>query len=116
MNDLSETTAIVVGASRGLGRGIATSFARAGAPVIAVARDKAALAELSAGIETIQPEVADATDATVAGSLLDRYQPQTVIVVAGATPAMRPLQDHSWETFSINWHADVRIAFNWVRE
>jgi 5,10-methylene-tetrahydrofolate dehydrogenase/methenyl tetrahydrofolate cyclohydrolase len=32
MNDLSGTTTIVVGASRGLGRGIATAFAEAGAP------------------------------------------------------------------------------------
>ena len=44
----SEQTTIVVGASRGLGRGIATAFAQAGAPVIAVARTQAALAELAA--------------------------------------------------------------------
>ncbi len=37
-SDLSEMTTIVVGASRGLGRGITTAFAEAGAPVIAVAR------------------------------------------------------------------------------
>lgn len=29
---------------------------------------------------------------------------------------MRPLQNHTWETFSVNWHTDVRIAFHWVRE
>jgi NAD(P)-dependent dehydrogenase (short-subunit alcohol dehydrogenase family) len=28
---------------------------------------------------------------------------------------MRPLQDQTWETFSVNWHADVKIAFAWVR-
>ena len=44
---LSDKTTIVVGASRGLGRGIATAFAQAGAPVIAVARNAAALAELA---------------------------------------------------------------------
>jgi 3-oxoacyl-[acyl-carrier protein] reductase len=33
MSDLSNTTTIVVGASRGLGRGIATAFAEGGAPV-----------------------------------------------------------------------------------
>ena len=38
-----EKTMIVVGASRGLGRGIATAFAQAGAPVVAVARTAAPL-------------------------------------------------------------------------
>jgi NAD(P)-dependent dehydrogenase (short-subunit alcohol dehydrogenase family) len=111
--DLAGKTTIVVGASRGLGRGIATAFAEAGAPVVAVARTAAALAELGT---TIQLEVADAGDATVAADLLDRYEPEVVILVAGAGPHMRPLQQHTWETFSVNWHTDVRIAFHWLRE
>ena len=45
--DLSDRTTMVVGASRGLGRGIAAAFADAGAPVIAVARSAAPLAELA---------------------------------------------------------------------
>jgi 3-oxoacyl-[acyl-carrier protein] reductase len=116
MSDLSNKTTIVVGASRGLGRGIATAFAEAGAPVVAVSRTEAAFPEPANGAGTIQPEVADAGDATVAGSLLDRYEPQTIILVAGATPHMVPLQEQTWETFSVNWEADVRIAFHWLRE
>lgn len=115
-SDLSGRTTIVVGASRGLGRGIATAFAEAGTRIIAVARTAEALAELANGVGTIQPEVADARDATVAGLLLDRYEPETVILVAGASPLMRPLQHQTWETFSVNWHTDVRIAFHWLRE
>jgi len=116
MSDLSGKTTIVVGASRGLGRGIATAFVEAGAPVVAVARTASAFAELTKGAGTIQPEVADAGDATVPGSLLDRYEPEVVILVAGASPLMRPLQHQTWETFSVNWHTDVRIAFHWLRE
>jgi NAD(P)-dependent dehydrogenase (short-subunit alcohol dehydrogenase family) len=116
MSDLSGKTTIVVGASRGLGRGIATAFAEAGAPVVAVARTAAALNELAKSAGTIQPEVADAGDATVPGGLLDRYEPDVLILVAGASPLMRPLQHQTWETFSVNWHTDVRIAFNWLRE
>ena len=41
MNSLSGKTAMVVGASRGLGRGIAQAFSTSGASVIAVARDEA---------------------------------------------------------------------------
>ncbi len=116
MSDLPSRTTIVVGASRGLGRGIATAFAEAGAPVVAVSRTVTAFPEPANGAGTIQPEIADAGDATVAGSLLDRYEPQAVILVAGASPHMRPLQQQTWETFSVNWHTDVRIAFHWLRE
>src|SRR6266571_2274600 len=116
MSDLPSRTTIVVGASRGLGRGIATAFAEAGAPVVAVSRTVTAFPEPANGAGTIQPELADAGDATVAGSLLDRYQPEAVILVAGASPLMRPLQHQTWETFSVNWHTDVRITFHWLRE
>ena len=114
MNDLSGKTTIVVGASRGLGRGIATAFAKAGAHVVAVSRTAPVFPE--PGPDAIQSETADAADATVAGRLFARYEPQIVILVAGATPYMRPLQQHTWETFSVNWHTDVRIAFYWLRE
>jgi len=116
MSDLPGRTTIVVGASRGLGRGIATAFAGAGAPVVAVSRTAAAFPEPASGAGTIRPEIADAGDATVAASLLDRYEPMAVILVAGASPHMRPLQQQTWETFSVNWHADVRITFHWLRE
>jgi NAD(P)-dependent dehydrogenase (short-subunit alcohol dehydrogenase family) len=116
MSDLSGRTTVVVGASRGLGRGIAHAFAEAGAPVVAVARTAPALAELAASGGDIRTEVADAADATVAGRLLDQYEPEVLILVAGANPEMRPLQHQTWETFSVNWNTDVKIAFNWLRE
>src|SRR5436309_15825415 len=97
INELSDKTTIVVGASRGLGHGIATTLAHAGAPVIAVARSAPARAELAGSVGSIQPEVADAADPSVAGSLLDRYEPQAVILVAGASPLMRPLQHQTWD-------------------
>jgi hypothetical protein len=28
----------------------------------------------------------------------------------------RGLQDHTWDTFSVNWNTDVRIAFEWIRQ
>lgn len=115
MNDLSETATMVLGASRGLGRGIATAFAEAGAPVIAVSRTAVQFPE-SANGAAVQPEIADAGDATVAARLLDRYEPKALILVAGASVHMRPLQQQTWETFSVNWLTDVRISFHWLRE
>lgn len=102
MSDLSGRTAIVVGASRGLGRGVASGLTDAGASVIGVSRTSASFVS----------EVADAGDESVATNLLDRHDPSIVVVVAGATPVTRPLQEHTWETFSVNWNADVRIAFH----
>ena len=116
MSVLSGKTTIVVGASRGLGRGVATAFAEAGAPVVAVSRSAAEFPELGGGTGTIQPEIADAGDATAAARLLDRHEPEVVILVAGASPHMRPLHQQTWETFSVNWQTDVRVTFHWVRE
>src|SRR4029453_10177417 len=115
MSDLSGRTTLVVGASRGLGRGIARAFAEAGAPVVAVARSGPALAELATGAN-ITTEVADAADAAAAPSVRARHEPEVLILVAGANPVMRPLQHQTWEGFSVNWHADVKIAFSWLRE
>ena len=53
MSERSRGTTMVVGASHGLGRGIATAFAEAGAPVVAVSRTAAAFAEPSNGAGAI---------------------------------------------------------------
>jgi 3-oxoacyl-[acyl-carrier protein] reductase len=115
-NELSGKTTMIVGASRGMGRGITTALAHAAVPVVAVSRTATAFPEPTGGAGTIQAEIADAGDPTVAARLLDRYEPEVVILVAGASPHMRPLQQQTWETFSVNWETDVRIAFHWVRE
>jgi 3-oxoacyl-[acyl-carrier protein] reductase len=115
-SELSGKTTMVVGASRGLGRGVATAFAEAGAPVVAVSRSAAEFPDPASGSGAIHAEVADAGDPTVAASLLDRYEPEVIVLVAGATPHMRPLHEQTWETFAVNWETDVRIAFQWLRE
>src|SRR3954452_6714829 len=106
---------IVVGAARGLGRGIAEALAADAGPVVAVARHRAALDDLAAGTPDVVPESLDAADATAAARLLRAYDPAMVILVAGASPTMARLQDQTWETFSANWDADVQITFHWIR-
>jgi 3-oxoacyl-[acyl-carrier protein] reductase len=113
---LAGRTAIVVGASRGLGLGIVTGFAAAGANVVAVSRTMPATVAPAGAAENIRWESADAGEATVAARLIDRYDPDIVVLVAGATPHMRSLQQQTWDTFSIHWQTDVRIAFHWLRE
>lgn len=116
MTTPANKTAIVVGASRGLGRGIATVLAETGRPVIAVARSADTLAELADQNANIRAEAADATDPAAAQRLIGEHRPGSLVLVAGAVPQVLPLQEQTWETFSTNWNADVRIAFEWVRE
>jgi NAD(P)-dependent dehydrogenase (short-subunit alcohol dehydrogenase family) len=101
-NTLTGSTAIVTGASRGFGRGIAAALTAAGAHVIGVAR--------SGGTVT-----ADAADPATAQRLIDEYQPRTVVLCAGAAPQMSPLHEQTWESFSQNWNVDVAQAFHWSR-
>jgi NAD(P)-dependent dehydrogenase (short-subunit alcohol dehydrogenase family) len=109
-------TAIVTGAGRGFGRAVATALSTAGAEVIGVARTRSQLEEVRAQLgDTFTPVVADAADPHAAGRLIDRYRPRTLVLCAGATPRMTPLQDQTWETFSENWNSDVAQAFHWVR-
>jgi NAD(P)-dependent dehydrogenase (short-subunit alcohol dehydrogenase family) len=108
---LAGKIAMVVGASRGLGHGIAAALADAGADVVAVSRTEGA-----PDAATVRWELADAADAEVPTRLLGRYDPDVVVIVAGTAPPMRPLQQHSWESFSAAWDTDVRITFHWLRE
>ena len=114
---LSGSTALITGASRGFGRGIAIAFAGAGASVVGVARDRARLDELRAQLgDGFTPVAADAADPVVAGALTDAYHPRVLVLAAGAAPLSRPLHRHTWETFSSNWNTDVRQVFHWSRE
>jgi len=105
MKPLADKVALVVGASRGLGRGIADAFTEAGATVIGVARSPVQ------GVFA-----ADAADPVVAGKLIAEHRPDVLALVAGAAPLLRPVHLHTWETFSTNWHSDVRMTFHWLRE
>ena len=116
MTELDGKVAIVVGSSRGLGRGITEAFLVAGAKVVAVARDPAPLSGLAAKHTDLKLVAADASDPMVAGSLLSQHAPDVVALVAGAVPLLRPIHHHTWETFSANWHMDTRMSFNWIRE
>jgi NADP-dependent 3-hydroxy acid dehydrogenase YdfG len=105
-HELSETTALVTGASRGFGRAIAVVLAKHDAYVAGVARDHARLEELRAQLG--ESFAADAADPVVAGQLLDEHRPRTLVLNAGAAPLPRPIHRQTWQTFSRNWDVDVQ--------
>jgi NAD(P)-dependent dehydrogenase (short-subunit alcohol dehydrogenase family) len=116
-NPLHATTAVVTGASRGFGRGIAEALANAGAHVVGVARTGGHLAEVRDKLgDRFTAVTADAADPATADRLIDEYRPRTVVLCAGAAPHMSPLQDQTWESFSQNWNIDVAQAFHWTQK
>jgi NAD(P)-dependent dehydrogenase (short-subunit alcohol dehydrogenase family) len=116
-DQLSGTRALVTGASRGFGRGVATALALAGAAVTGVARDPVRLAALQEELgDRFTPVAADAADPVTAGQLMDRYQPRLLVLAAGAAPLSRPLDQQTWQSFSRPWEVDVQQVFHWSRE
>jgi NAD(P)-dependent dehydrogenase (short-subunit alcohol dehydrogenase family) len=114
--ELAGSTAIVTGAGRGFGRGIATALAGAGAHVVGVARTGTQLDEVRGELgDTFTAVCDDAADPATAARLIDEYRPRTVVLCAGAAPQMSPLADQTWESFSQNWNVDVAQAFHWIR-
>jgi NAD(P)-dependent dehydrogenase (short-subunit alcohol dehydrogenase family) len=117
VRDLSGTTAIVTGASRGFGRATVVSLAGLGAHVVGVARSRGPLNELKEQLgEAFTAEIADVAEPSLPARLFSHYRPKTLVLNAGATPKVGPLQEQTWETFSTNWNVDVQQVFNFTRE
>ncbi|WP_236045947.1 SDR family oxidoreductase [Paractinoplanes ovalisporus] len=77
--------------------------------------DAPSINALLAGAAGLDGEAGDATDEAFADKVLAAIRPGLLVVTAGTAPPMRPLTEQTWESFSANWHADVRIAFVWLR-
>lgn len=117
VRELSGTTAVVTGASRGFGRATAISLAALGARVVGISRSHEALEKVKEQLgDAFIPEIADVTDPSVPARLLSLYEPQTLVLNAGAVPTIGALQDQTWDTFGVNWQVDVRHVFNFVRQ
>jgi NAD(P)-dependent dehydrogenase (short-subunit alcohol dehydrogenase family) len=109
-------TAVVTGASRGFGRAIAAALAAAGTDVVGIARDEHELHAVRNELgESFTPVTADATDETVAATVIRAHRPGLLVLNAGTTPHLAPVHEQTWETFSRNWNVDTQHVFNWTR-
>jgi len=107
-------SAVVVGGSRGFGRGVVERLIASGMTVTAVARNARDLEEL-ARKTSAKIIVADATDEQASERILPETKPNLLVLSAGTGLHLRPLPEHTWETFSKPWEVDTKITFFWVR-
>jgi NAD(P)-dependent dehydrogenase (short-subunit alcohol dehydrogenase family) len=110
----SRRVAIVAGASRGLGRGVAEALASRGMRVLALARSEALLGSLARETPGVVPVVGDVTDAGLAERMLREEAPDLVVLCAGAKPVLAALHEQTWETFQTNWNVDAKATFAWL--
>lgn len=106
---------VVIGGSRGVGRRIVEAGIRNGARVLAVARQEAPLRELAQEVPGTEVLSLDATDEGAPSKVLDMLQPDILVLGGGAFPPAAPLHEQSWKEFSVNWEADVKIAFHFCK-
>ncbi len=108
--DLHNQVALVTGASRGIGRAIATHLAKIGAKVVGTATSEAGAAAITEYLHAVSPEagrgaVLNVTDAQASNALIDtiakEYGAVTILVNnAGITQdqlAMR-MKDEEWDS------------------
>ncbi len=116
MTDIQGKTALVAGGSRGLGRGAVEALVKAGAEVVALARDEETLAALAREVAGVRTFVGDVADPATAERALREIRPDIVVLSAGATPHMAPAQEQSWEQFSRVWNTDVRATLEFGKQ
>lgn len=122
--DLSGSTALVTGASRGIGRAIALGLAQAGADVVAVARSENDLGDLCQEIEQIGPSclplVADLALSDSVPKLADEawrwHDGVDVLVNAAGIIIRRDPPDVTVEDFDRVMALNVRSPFMLIQE
>ncbi|MCV3206027.1 SDR family oxidoreductase [Mesorhizobium sp. YC-39] len=111
MGSLQGQNVVVIGGSRGVGRSIVEAALGEGATVLAVARGAAALKELSRATSGVKTLAVDATKETAPDAVFAALEPDVLLICAGALAPSAPVQEQSWEDFSVNWEMDVKASF-----
>lgn len=113
---LSAQTALVTGASGGIGRAVAVALACEGALVVATGRDAARLAETRAALAAASPlahrtEICDATDASAVSELFRRLQrdPGRLDILVNAAGILEPRMLGMLDEATLDRHLAVNL-------
>jgi len=115
MNPLKGKSVAVIGGSRGVGQQIVRAAHGSGARVLAVGRQEEPLRQLAREVPGTQILSLDATDEGAPSRVFDVFQPNVLVVSAGAFPPAAPFHKLNWQEFAVNWETDVRIAFHFCK-
>jgi NAD(P)-dependent dehydrogenase (short-subunit alcohol dehydrogenase family) len=115
MLSLQNKNIVVIGGSRGVGRRIAEAGMRAGARVLAVARQEKFLQQLAQEVPGIEVLALDAKNEDAPARVFAAVIPDILVVGGGVFPPSAPLHEQSWEAFGVNWDNDVKIAFHFCK-
>ena len=121
-------TAVVTGASRGIGKAVATAFAEAGAHVVICARSKGGIETVAEEIEsnggeatTVRADVRDEFDVERLMEMAAELSGEIDHVVANAAvyhgeAGSTPLTEESYSVFDDHMRTNARGAFATIRE
>ena len=82
--------------------------------MVAIARDQQALKDLATGHERVRPLAVDATTPNSPAAVLTDHHPDVLVLVAGITPTIAPINELSWTEFSATWETDVKLTHVWL--
>ena len=108
MQNLNGTRIVITGGSQGLGLAMVEALVASDANVTAIGRDRANLSAAErAGAAVI---AGDATDATLMNKVVCEELPDVLILNAGTRLPIKPIDQLSWDEFSIVWNTDVKAG------
>jgi NAD(P)-dependent dehydrogenase (short-subunit alcohol dehydrogenase family) len=117
---MADRTALVTGASRGIGLGIASHLAGLGFALTITARDAAALDDVSrrlrdVGAPDVLTAVSEASDAEAVAAVVDahadRYATLSTLVLAAGVGSAGPVADYPLSRWDKQFAVNVRAAF-----
>jgi 3-oxoacyl-[acyl-carrier protein] reductase len=120
--DLRGKTALVCGASQGIGKAIALELAELGAEVIALARNREALEEVVAALpgknqhQALELDLGDTSQLTLAleALLAKRQRPVEILVLNSGGPKPGPLAEASGADYDTAWKCHIMAAASLV--